>query len=101
MNGIYLTQEGKQEIEAKIAELEKYKDSDNCKDPRDWSFVSGKQAILKEILSSSTILPVEESFYTVENKLKYHCGRTGCSKDGATLREYPNGVIIQPKKQNL
>jgi len=96
MNGIYLTQEGKQEIEAKIAELENYTYA--TQNIRIEGQNSGMLEILEDILSSATILPVEESFYTVENKLKYHCGRTGCSKDGATLREYPNGVIIQPKQ---
>ena len=107
MKGIYLTQEGKQEIEAKIAELEKrcsliFRAANSDKEVEmmlSVAYANNKARIdsLSEILSSAIILPVEESFYTVENKLKYHCGRTGCSKDGATLREYPNGVIIQPK----
>jgi len=100
MKGIYLTQEGKQEIEAKIAELEKLEEDEFFDEHLINDYLSQIRTY-KEILSSAIVLPVEESFYTVENKLKYHCGRTGCSKDGATLREYPNGVIIQPKKQNL
>ena len=99
MNGIYLTREGKREIETLIVELEKsadYYESINSRHRRGGCLA--KIFTLQEILSSATILPVEESFYAVENKLKYHCGRTGCSKDGATLREYPNGVIIQPKQ---
>jgi hypothetical protein len=87
MKGIYLTEQGKQEIEAKIVELEEYKDSDICKDPRDWSFVSGKQAMLKEILSS-TILPVEESWDDVFSKT---------FSQAFITQDYPNGVIIQPK----
>jgi hypothetical protein len=85
MKGIYLIEQGKQEIEAKIAELEEYKDSDICKDPRYWSFVSGKQAMLKEILSSATILSVEES---------WDCVYMGTNECELLL---PNGVIIQPK----
>jgi len=82
MKGIYLTEQGKQEIEAKIAELEEYKDSEICKDPRDWSFTSGKQAILKEILSSAIILPVEKSEnFNLEK-----------------IFDYKKGVIIQPKQ---
>jgi hypothetical protein len=88
MKGIYLTPEGKQEIEAKIAELEEYKDSDSCKDSRDWSFISGKQSILKEILSSATILPVETNMSYVKSQ---------DFGDEFTI-EYPNGVIIQPKQ---
>jgi hypothetical protein len=95
MKGIYLTEEGKAEIQAKIADLESglkvLSLTEGFKD-------MGKISIYKEILSSATILPVEESFYTVENMLNRHCGRTGCSKDDAILKEYLNGVIIQPKQ---
>jgi hypothetical protein len=92
MKGIYLTEESKQEIEAKIAELEKYKDSDLCKDTRDWSFVSGKQAALKEVLESATILPVEENWLTI---FEIH----GMRKIISNFQDiYPNGLIIQPKK---
>ena len=68
MKGIYLTEKSKEEIEAKLAQLEKYKDSDKCNDPRDWSFVSGRQFTLSEILSSATILPVEESWRDLEQQ---------------------------------
>jgi hypothetical protein len=95
MKGIYLTEESKQAIEAKIVELEKLTKGR----PREFVYKQVLQLdIYKEILSSVTILSVEESFYTVENKLNHHCGRTGCSKDNAILREYLNGVIIQPKQ---
>jgi hypothetical protein len=84
MKGIYLTEEGKQELESQIYALEEYKDSDICKDPRDWSFVSGKQAIIKEILSSAIILPIEENWYDVSKSVVFE-------------NIYPNGVVIQPK----
>ena len=87
MKGIYLTEEGKQELESQIYALEEYKDSDICKDPRDWSFVSGKQSILKEILSSA-ILPVEENWDDVFSKT---------FSQAFITQDYPNGVIIQPK----
>jgi hypothetical protein len=97
MKGIYLTEEGKQEIENKIAELEEYKDSNICKDPRDWSFVSGKQAMLKEILASAIVLPIEESWEKLEENLL-----EGLHEHTRLERvipiDYPNGVIIQPKQ---
>jgi hypothetical protein len=96
MKEIYLTKEGKQEIEAKIKELDRLK-----REPDAILTFNEYQRIIdvyKEILQSATILPVEESFYTVENKLNFHCGKTGCSKDGAIFKEYQNGVIIQPKQ---
>jgi hypothetical protein len=87
MKGIYLTQEGKQEIEFKIVELEttrKESSSDNN------DYYLGRMKELKEILSSATILPVEESWGSV--KLYSHSTPISLSKD------YPNGVIIQPKQ---
>jgi len=88
MKEIYLTSKGEQEIQAKIAELEKQLNSPNHFPMA----LSGKLLCLKEILSSATILPVEESwdkavpdgieediiFDYIQDKFKY-------------------GVIIQPK----
>ena len=53
MKGIYLTEEGKKEIEAKIAELKTLYGTSNR---------LGKLTIYKEILSSATILPIEEEW---------------------------------------
>jgi hypothetical protein len=95
MKGIYLTEEGKQELESQIYALEEYKDSDICKDPRDWSFVSGKQAIIKEILSSAIILPVEKSYNDIQH--------FETSEHGTIIRKhflmsnYSTGIIIQPE----
>jgi hypothetical protein len=84
MKGIYLTQEGKQEIEAKIAELEKLTKGR----PREFVYKQVLQLdIYKEILSSATILPVEESWNNLSNN----------TLDRANNSEiYPQGVIIQP-----
>lgn len=75
MKGIYITEEGKQKIEAKIVEIEAYE-----------GLESGMTNILKEILSSATILPVEESWGKVP---------MGTNECELTL---PNGVIIKPKQ---
>jgi hypothetical protein len=88
MKGVYLTEEGKKAIEDKIAELEdiieKYKECKNWM----WFDTVGQLEAYKEILSSATILPVEESW-------------EGVSRDMSPIDEvyYPNGVvIIQPKQ---
>jgi hypothetical protein len=81
MKGIYLTEKGKQEIEAKIAEIESYE-----------GLESGMADTLKEILSSATILPVEKSWDDVE--LYPPDNESQIEK---TLR-LKNGVIIQPKQ---
>jgi hypothetical protein len=79
MKGIYLTSECKAEIEAKIAEIETYE-----------GLESGMSDNLKEILSSATILPVEESWVEVEFSLD--------NWFDDLVDKYPNGVIIQPKQ---
>jgi hypothetical protein len=87
MNGIYLTQEGKQGIEAKIAELE-LNEEIHVKN----GFMMGANMnhgfvdALKEILSSATILPVEESW-----------GNMPIGVNESEL-SYPQGVVIQPKQ---
>jgi hypothetical protein len=91
MKGIYLTQEGKQEIEAKIAELEKLAlDADKP------SFRMGQKVILLEILSSATILPVEENWKSMiegDDDYEHYIENVVCFPTS-----YPNGVIIQPKQ---
>jgi hypothetical protein len=89
MTGIFLTQEGKQEIEAKIAELEKFTKGR----PREFVYKQVLQLeIYKEILSSATILPVYSNWEDVE---LYPPDNE--SQNVKTL-ELKNGVIIQPKQ---
>jgi hypothetical protein len=86
MKGIYLTKQGKQEIEAKIAELEE--DLKEESNPFIRIDVSAELNTYKRILFYATILPVEESW-------------EGVSRDMSPIDEvfYPNGVIIiQPKQ---
>jgi transcription elongation GreA/GreB family factor len=93
MKGIYLTEEAKAEIEAKIAELEIIR-NESSSDNNDYYL--GRIKELEEILSSATILPVEESweaFDKATNAMYKHFKSTGV--------EYPNGVIIQPKQEKL
>jgi len=85
MNGIYLTQKGKQAIEAKIAELEKL-ENDEFFDEHLINDYLSQIRTYKEILSSATILPVEESW-----------GNMPIGVNESEL-SYPQGVIIQPKK---
>jgi hypothetical protein len=89
MKGIYLTEEGKKEIEAKISELEIDLENhiQHCKmtgSDYDYQFEQGIE-LYKEILSFATILPVEESWENVNDLLNI----------------YKNGVIIKPKLKKL
>jgi hypothetical protein len=89
MKVIYLTEEGKKAIEDKIAELEVKRDE--AAERNDEIYANsciGQIFAYYEILSSATILPVEESW-------------EGVSRDMSPIDEvyYPNGVIIiQPKQ---
>jgi len=86
MKGIFLTQEGKSQLEAKIAELEQSSPIDTFEDYTNF----GRKQQLREILSSATILPVEKSW-----------GRIIFNGEDEVEAEsnYPDGVIIQPKNK--
>ncbi len=98
MKGIYLTEEAKKEIEAKISELGETEDiNSEC-----WGIES---SVYQEILSSATILPVEESWDIVhehcyssfQNFKEHEYEDYFCNEEKYFKKTYPNGVIIQPK----
>jgi hypothetical protein len=84
MKGIYLTEEGKKAIEDLIAKLTDYKDKTHD------IYAVGQIYILKQILSSATILPVEESWDGVFDKT---------FSQAYIEKDYPDGVIIIKSKQ--
>jgi len=99
MKGIFLTQEGKKEIEAKIAELEYiFEREGELFSSRD----SGKYHLYKEILSSATILPVEESWHQLFAKNMISATYNNKFKDDTLAdvfeKEQTQGIIIQPKQ---
>ena len=109
MKGIYLTQEGKAEIQAKIADLEKQcllilRAANSDKEfemMQSVAYAKNKAIIysLSEILSSATILPVEEDWSIVGNKsIKSLIDDQVEEGKGIFEVHYPNGVIIQPKQ---
>jgi len=90
MKGIYLTPEGKAELEAKVAELE-HKNS----------VIGGityKEILnlYKKILSSATILPVEESWERLEENLLEGLHEHTKLQNVIHI-DYPQGVIIQSR----
>jgi hypothetical protein len=83
---IYITEEKKKELEAKIAELEFIAANDLLQNT-ERDLAQSSLNIYKEILSSAIVLPVEESY----------------EEDGVVLiekrwmfKKYPKGVIIKP-----
>ena len=89
MKGIYLTQEGKEELEAKIAELDEC--IEDLKDEIMKDYFIGKKTLLEEILASATIIPVEESWGVVEK-------RTNMMDEHQLRLIYHQGVIIKSKQ---
>lgn len=85
MKGIYLTEEGKKEIENKIADYERSEAYDDEYYERE---LQGKYKIHKEILASAIVLPIEESYKILAVKTMITPITELC----------PNGVIIQPKQ---
>ena len=81
MKGVYLTQEAKQAIEAKIIEFEKlFLNTEN-------DLYAGSANALDDILSSAIILPIVSWEDTYQTEL------TGA----LNKEEFEQGVIIQPK----
>ena len=115
MKGIYLTEESKQEIEAKIVELQKRKESlfesrkefsnklENSEfindflmqNTQSYSRILFEIDFYKEILTSSTILPVEESYNDIQHFETTEYGTI--IRKHFLIANYSNGVIIQPK----
>jgi hypothetical protein len=85
MKGIYITEEGRREIEEKVVELEEQLGSKDIY-LTVWYGLNHKKIMLKEILSTATILPVEDSWGKVP---------MGTNECELTL---PQGVIIKPKQ---
>jgi archaellum component FlaC len=85
----YITEKTKQEIEDKIVELEtNIKQFKSIMPTYDTVASNTQLFVFKEILSSATILRVEESWNNISNN----------TFDRANNSEiYPQGVIIQPK----
>jgi|694.fasta_scaffold34219_4 hypothetical protein len=97
MKGIYLTAEAKAEIEAKIAELLDYlNNQDDMPTEQEWT-LRGVISSLQDILSSATILPVEENWERLEENL-FQGLHEHTQRENIIAIDYPNGVIIQPKQ---
>jgi len=100
MGGIYLSEEGKKAIEAKMGELEKSKITllravsthPNFGEMQRTAYTKycTEIDVYKEILSSATILPVHEDW----EKCVHHTLVPFFEND------LPNGVIIQKNKQS-
>lgn len=92
MNGIYLSEEAKKAIEDKIAELEAKRD--DAAEDNDVVYANsciGQIFAYYEILTSATILPVEESWS--------EAFRHSDEDYQETIESYySQGVIIQPKQ---
>jgi hypothetical protein len=91
MKGIYLTEQAKQEIQVKIAELEEIKI--NCVTDYEWNEAIVEQNVYKQILLSAIVLPVEESWKEVGNKIENFVFSESTEGDFHE-KHYPFGIII-------
>ncbi len=99
MKGIYLSPEGKQEIEAKIPELELVNKREL---EYDWqvraAVTYGAILMLKEILSSAIVLPVENDYCNIQEKY-FDVIKNDISPDTKLVEvlqdHFRDGVIIQ------
>jgi ASC-1-like (ASCH) protein len=87
MNGIYLTQEGKKEIEGRIVELENTQSI--TEDTLIWNKCVNEKNILKEILLVAKILPVEKSWENIAESARE------MSLENLLISNFENGVIIK------
>jgi hypothetical protein len=87
MNGIYLTQEGKKEIEDRIVELENTQSI--TEDTLIWNKCVNEKNILKEILLVAKILPVEKSWENIAESARE------MSLENLLISNFENGVIIK------
>jgi hypothetical protein len=94
MKGIYLTQEGKEKLEDRIAELEKWSKRNGKVGEYDAEGMMASE--LKEILSSAIILPVEESYNSIQHFETLEYGTI--IRKHFLMANYSQGVIIQPKQ---
>lgn len=92
----YITKETKQELEAKIAELEQSYLKVKGRDDADEHYLDGARTYLKEVLSNSVVLPVEKDWYDTvpDGTLE----EWGCIENELKTR-YPNGVIIEKENK--
>jgi hypothetical protein len=104
MKGIYLTEKAKQEIQVKIAELEIKRDEAAKDDDEVYAnSCIGQIFTYYEILSSATVLHVEESWLNALHKggklMVEHIKETDGKPTKSPLElGFPQGVIIQPKQ---
>lgn len=85
MNGIYITEQGKKQLEGVIATLER--DYFNCfgqQDESDKWYFDGSRTYLKFVLENSCVLPISDNF-----ELAY---------ENACQGKYKKGVIILNEK---
>lgn len=100
MKGIYLTEEGKQEIEARIAKIKIELKSSEEMDEYGIGSIYAALDVYEKILSSAIILPVEESWDNIDDKIINAVINNEVFNKPYHETEYPNGVIIQLKNKD-
>ena len=85
---IYITQQKKEELKAKMVELINNSERSLL---GDWHWYQGRINMLNDILNEAIVLPVEESWEITKRTQLYDLPHF-------LKRAYPTGVIIKPKE---
>jgi hypothetical protein len=95
---VYLTEDGKQQIEDEIQQYKVIVSEDD----QNAEYFEGKINLLEEILSSATIIVVEESWHQLFAKNMISATYNNKFKNDTLAdvfeKEQTQGVIIQPKQ---
>lgn len=96
---IYITQQKKEELEAKLKTI-RINDQDEYEDKEDYLLrkFELEQNFIDEILSEAIILPEEESWYSLQEKVENDSQSLILQVPFICKSLYPSGVIINPKK---
>jgi hypothetical protein len=86
-NNIFLTIQGKKEIENKISELKK---SSN-------QHLSPLIDVYEDILSKSIVITIEKEFFMLKNKIDYLKRKEDLSTNEAALKKARGGVLNEKK----
>lgn len=90
---IYITQQKKEELKAKMVELINKSEKALL---GDWHWYQGRINMLNDILNEAIVIPVEESW---ENRFDaLYDAANECELMYYLSQNLPNGIIIKPKK---
>jgi hypothetical protein len=99
MKGIYLTEQGKKQLEAKITALQKIKNDTEA--TLEWNEAVFMINVYKEILSSATILPIEEIWDDINHVFDYDLIKAEKLKENVPIQVDVKSSLLTPELLNF